>query len=86
MANGGRQSQRGIFEESVRVSLLETDLDSLERRMDAALKAMEEKVFKEIAELRSEVKSMRTILVGLLISVATGAVMVAINIALQSGG
>ena len=82
--SGSRQGQRQIFEETVRVALLENDIDLLERKVDAALKAMEEKLSKELGELRSEIKSMRTMLIGLLVSVATGAVMVAINIALQA--
>ena len=63
--------ERREYEVPVRLSLLEHDQDTLE----SALK-----------ELRNELKAMRTVMVGILISIATASVLLAINIVVQAAG
>lgn len=60
-----RTSERGSFQPDVRVQLLEHDADEF----DGALEG-----------LRLELKGMRGLLTGILVSVATAAILLAVNI------
>jgi cell division protein FtsX len=64
-----RSQQRSTFPTDMRVALLEADVDEIERGID---------------RLREELKGIRNVLTGILISVMTGSVLVAINIVFGS--
>lgn len=66
-----RQQERVAFDTATRIALLEHDIDQFEDSMD---------------HLRDELKAMNRILTGILISIATAAVLLAINIAVGSVG
>ena len=69
-----RAQDREGFQQPVRLRLIETDIDSLESMLD---------------DLRKELKSMRAVMVGILISVATAAILLALNLgigAFSQGG
>ena len=73
-----RVEARRAFDTPTRLTLVEGDLDGLEGGLGA---------FRE--EIAGEVKSLRTVLIGILISVATAAILLAINVgigALSQGG
>jgi hypothetical protein len=57
--------ERGDFEVPVRVTLLEGDADKAENALEA---------------FRLELRGIRNVMVGLLISVSTGAVLLAVNL------
>lgn len=66
-----RVTERKEFAEDVRITLLEGDAD----KSDEGL-----------ASVANEIRSLRNAVVGLLIGIATGAVLVAVDIVVQTGG
>jgi hypothetical protein len=66
-----RTHAREGFSDNVRVTLLEGDADALFRIFDG---------------LRQEMKNANRILMGLLVSISTAAILLAINILVQSAG
>ncbi len=66
-----RVEERRDFDIPVRVALAESDLDRNDQGM---------------AHIAAEVKALRNVLVGILVSIATAAVLFAINIAVQAAG
>jgi hypothetical protein len=67
----GRAQDRASYALDTRVSLLEGDLD----KQDG-----------ELCDYRNELKAMRMILVGLLISISTASVLLALNLLLSNVG
>ena len=65
-----RVEERKDFDEQVRVTLLESDADKAEKGLEA---------------FRLELRGIRNVLVGLLLSIATAAVLLAINIMVIQG-
>ena len=66
-----RAEDRRDFDRDVRVALLESDMD---------------KDDKEKGAIRDELKGMSRVLMGLLVAVATAAILLAANVALQATG
>ncbi len=66
-----RVTERKGFDEPTRITLLETD---------------EDKNDEEKETIRQELRSMSRIMMGLLVSVATAAILLAINVIIQGGG
>lgn len=69
--SASRAAARQAFDQETRVALLEGDIDEFELTMNA---------------LRSELGGIRRVLVGLLVSVTTACILLAINIAVVGGG
>lgn len=65
-----RLEERKGFDEPVRITLLESDADKAEEGLEA---------------FRLELRGIRNVLVGLLLSIATAAVLLAINLAVVQG-
>lgn len=72
-----RTQQRSDFDVPVRIRLLENDADDAE----AHGLALQEKVAADIASIREEVTGLKKLLVGILVSVTTASILMAINIA-----
>jgi hypothetical protein len=68
---GGRAQDRTSYALDTRVSLLEGDLDKQDQQLE---------------DFHSEVRAMRMILVGLLISISTASVLLALNLVLSNVG
>ena len=60
-----RTGDRLTYGPEVRISLLETDMDDVDKAMD---------------RLATELKSTRTVLIGILISLATASLLLAVNV------
>jgi Mg2+ and Co2+ transporter CorA len=82
-----RRTDRTGYAEDVRLGLLENDADYLqdellagETRILAATQQAQTAVREEVHELRKNLVSMQRILVGLLVSLATASVLLAINL------
>lgn len=78
----GRFDDRNGFDDAVRLRLIEQDLD----RHDARFDGIAAKVDAFAAENRAESQAQRKIMTGILVSLATGAVMLAINIIVMRAG
>ena len=66
----GRTADRAMFSADQRVSLAEGDLDRFDARMD---------------QFVAEIKALRQVLVGILVSLATASVLLAVNLAAGLG-
>lgn len=66
-----RTQERKDFDSDVRTALLESDMDKDDR---------------EKRQIRDELKSMSKVLTGILVAVATAAIMLAVNVILQGVG
>lgn len=64
-----RVLERDGFDDLVRLRLLEGDLDSMSSTLDKAF-----------AEFHAELEGMRKVLIGILISVTTAAILLAVNL------
>jgi len=70
-----RREQREGFDDSTRIKLLENDLDANDVTMQQGAQALRETV----SEFRTELKAMRGLLIGILVSVTTAALLLAAN-------
>ncbi len=66
-----RVTDRQNFDDKTRLTLVETDLDKNDQEKEG---------------IRQELKALRNVLIGILISTATASVMLAINIVVQKAG
>lgn len=73
-----RAQDRADFDLSIRLRLLEQDLDQQDEALDKVDGALE--------KMREELKGQSRILIGILVSVATAAILLAVNIAVQAQG
>lgn len=77
-----RSQERSDFDVPVRLRLLENDADDAE----AHGLALQEKVTADVAAIRDEVTGVKKLLVGILVSVTTASILMAINIAVVVSG
>ena len=70
-----RREQRDGFDDPTRIKLLENDLDANDVMMQQGAQALRETV----SEFRAELKAMRGLLIGILVSVTTAALLLAAN-------
>ncbi len=82
-----RQQDRQSYTEPTRLSLLEGDADTVERglrrleeKMTLASEQLERTVDSKVEELRKTVVGVQRVLIGILVSLATASVLLAINI------
>jgi hypothetical protein len=66
-----RVNDRQGFDASTRLTLVETDMDKNDQGMEG---------------IKNEIKALRSVLVGILISAATASVLLAINVVVQNTG
>jgi len=66
-----RKDEREGFEVPTRVQLLETDMDTND---------------KEKESIRNELRALRMVLIGILVSVTTASVLLAVNVAISAAG
>ena len=71
MSVSDRARRRETFDEKTRLRLVETDLDDLESELEAGLE-----------DFRKELHAMQRVLIGILVSLTTAAILLAVNIAL----
>ena len=65
-----RPQERAGFDPAIRVQLLELDVDNLEAALEA---------------IRQELRGIRNVLVGMLVSLATASILLAISLVVQQG-
>lgn len=70
----GRTTQRKGFEHGVRLQLVEEDVDELE-----------DELAKAIDKLSGELAKIKGVLLGMLISVTTAAILLAVNLVVSNG-
>lgn len=76
-----RRSERANYDEKMRLDLLEADAD----RTDASQENLARTVHDEVGELRNQLVGLQRVLIGILVSLATSAVLLAVNIGVLGG-
>jgi len=75
-----RTDERRDFPTDNRVALAESDLDKLEGALAAAIEKIDTKFDKAVADLEGRLDKMQGVLVGILISLATASLLLAVNV------
>lgn len=77
-----RAVARSRFDEAVRLTLIEDDLDEV----DEVMVALRQEFHEDVVSLRSEIAATRQVLTGILVALVVASIMLAINLAVTKIG
>lgn len=88
-----RSTTRNDFDDKTRLRLLEQDADdaeahglALQEQVANDVRGIRTEMREEVGGIREEVNGMKKYLIGLLVSVATACILLAINVVVVAGG